>query len=234
MRVLVVEDDPGPRRMLCQYLAEFPGMGEVVQSGDGREALALLRARAFDALFLDMDLPGISGPELMKLLPEPRPALVITTAHTGHALAAIQAGAAHYLMKPVDRPGLAQALSRIRPMDSPLQRAWRRIPARVRGATRFLDPSEVDALVADLGDCLAWTAEGKLRVEGTLSLWEERLEPEGFLRVHRVALARLGAIREITDEGELLLPSGRVAVSRRRIEEVRRTLGAIHGPKWGL
>jgi two-component system LytT family response regulator len=226
MRVLVVEDEPGTRRLLCQYLAEFPGIRDIVPCGNGSEALALMRSSTFDALFLDMDLPGIPGHELMGLLPEPRPPLVITTAHAQHALAAFQVGAAHYLLKPVDRAALAQSLARIQPRNAPLQKDCRRIPARVRGATRLLDPQGVDALVADLGDCLAWTAEGRLRVEGTLALWEERLAQEGFCRAHRVALVRLGAVQEISEAGELVVPSGKIAVSRRRLEEIRRLLGA--------
>lgn len=86
-------------------------------------------------------------------------------------------------------------------------------------------PRTLEALLADLGDCLVWTAEGSQRVEGTLAHWEERLAGHGFLRVHRNALVRLGAIREVTDGDELVLPSGRLQVSKRRIEEVRRAMG---------
>jgi len=64
-----------------------------------------------------------------------------------------------------------------------------------------------------------------LPVDGTLSHWEERLAGHGFLRVHRNALVRLGAVHELADGDELVLGSGRLAISRRRMEEVRRALG---------
>ena len=100
---------------------------------------------------------------------------------------------------------------------------WLRIPVRQRGALRMLAPADVEALVADLGDCLAWTAEGKLRVEGTLAHWEERLGAHGFLRVHRNALVRLDAIREL--EGRrLVLPAGVLETGRRRMEALREAL----------
>lgn len=83
----------------------------------------------------------------------------------------------------------------------------------------------MDALVADLGDCQAWTAEGRLPVDGTLAHWEERLAESGFIRVRRNALVNLRAVREVTAEDELVLPSGRLAISRRRMEEVRKVLG---------
>jgi DNA-binding LytR/AlgR family response regulator len=96
---------------------------------------------------------------------------------------------------------------------------------RKKDSTRLLRPEEVEALVADLGDCLAWTKEGRLPVDGSLAHWEERLGELGFLRVHRNALVRLDAVREVSAEDELVLASGRLAISRRRMEEVRRRLG---------
>ena len=73
--------------------------------------------------------------------------------------------------------------------------------------------------------CVAWTPEGHLPVDGSLTHWEERLSDHGFLRVHRNALVRLDAVREVTGEDELVLATGRLAISRRRMEEVRRVLG---------
>lgn len=138
---------------------------------------------------------------------------------------AFAGGAIHYLLKPVTRLGVAQALSRIRPSADPLQQAWLRIPVRRKRGTQLLLPEEVEALVADLGDCVAWTPEGRLPVDGSLAHWEDRLGPSGFLRVHRNALVRLGAVRELSPNDELVLPTGRLPISRRRMEEVRRVLG---------
>lgn len=225
VRVLVVEDEPLARQHLVKMLAELPGVRVVGEARDGAEGLRSAVALRPDALFLDIRMPGMDGLELMKLLPEPRPALVFTTAHQEHALAAFEGGVVHYLLKPITRVGLAQALSRISPKQDPLQQAWLRIPVRMRGARRLLAPEEVDALIADLGDCLAWTAEGPLRVEGTLGHWEERLADHGFQRTHRNALVRLAAVREVTDTDELVLPSGRLQVSKRRMEEVKKALG---------
>ncbi len=118
-----------------------------------------------------------------------------------------------------------RSISRIRPKDEPLQKEWLRLPVRKKGTTRLLRPEEVEALVADLGDCVAWTPEGRLPVDGTLSHWEERLADHGFARVHRNALVRLDAVREMTMDDELVLATGRIAISRRRMDEVRRALG---------
>ncbi|HEX9009010.1 MAG TPA: response regulator [Holophagaceae bacterium] len=225
IRIVVVEDEPLARQHLVELLGELPGVAVVASAENGRLGLAAITEHRPDAVFLDIEMPGIKGTELMHMLPEPRPALVFVTAYPQHAIEAFAGGAVHYLLKPISRVGVAQALSRIRPKDEPLQKEWLRIPVRKKGTTRLLRPEEVEALVADLGDCVAWTPEGRLPVDGTLAHWEERLSEHGFMRVHRNALVRLDAVREMTAEDELVLATGRLPISRRRVEEVRRSLG---------
>ncbi len=225
IRVVVVEDEPLAREHLVDLLEELPGLEVVCTATHGRMGLAAIAEHKPDAVFLDIEMPGIKGTELMHLLPEPKPAIVFVTAFPQHAIEAFAGGAVHYLLKPISRIGVAQALARIRPKGDPMQKEWLRIPVRRKSGTRLLKPEEVEALVADLGDCTAWTLEGRLPVDGSLSHWEERLAEHGFLRVHRNALVRLDAVREIGAADELRLASGCLTVSRRRMEEVKKTLG---------
>jgi DNA-binding LytR/AlgR family response regulator len=225
IRIVVIEDEPLAREHLVELLSELPGVAVVASVENGRLGLAGIAEHQPDAVFLDIEMPGIKGTELMHMLPDPRPSLVFVTAYPQHAIEAFAGGAVHYLLKPISRVGVAQALSRIRPKDEPLQKEWLRLPVRKKGATRLLWPEEVEALVADLGDCMAWTPEGRLPVDGTLAHWEERLADHGFMRVHRNALVRLDAVLEMTTEDELVLATGRLVISRRRMDEVRRTLG---------
>lgn len=225
IRIVVVEDEPLARRELVALLSEWPGTRVVAEAENGRLGLAAILDHRPDAVFLDIEMPGLKGTELLQALPEPRPAVVFVTAYAQHAVDAFAGGATHYLLKPVTRIGLAQALSRIRPKTDPLQSAWLRIPVRRKSGTRLLKPEEVDALVADLGDATAWTAEGRLPVDGSLNHWEERLQDQGFLRVHRNALVRIAAVMEVTADEELVLSTGRIPISRRRMEDVRRMLG---------
>jgi len=225
IRVVVIEDEPMAREHLAELLGELPGVSVVASAENGRLGLAAIAAHQPDAVFLDIEMPGIKGTELMHMLPEPRPSLVFVTAYPQHAIEAFAGGAVHYLLKPISRICVAQALSRIRPKEEPIQKEWLRLPVRRKGATRLLRPEEVEALVADLGDCMAWTPEGRLPVDGTLSHWEERLTEHGFMRVHRNALVRLDAVKEMTADDELVLATGRLPISRRRMDEVRRVLG---------
>ena len=224
IKIVVVEDEPLARTHLVEILGELPGVEVVAAEENGRQGLATIARLRPDAVFLDIEMPGIKGTELIHLLPEPRPGVVFVTAYPEHAVAAFAAGAVHYLLKPISRITVAQALSRIRPKDEPQQRDWLRLPVRRRDGTRLLRPEEVQALVADLGDCVAWTGEGRLPVDGSLAHWEERLSGHRFLRVHRNALVSLDAVREMTADDELILDSGRIAISRRRMEEVRKAL----------
>jgi len=225
IRIVVIEDEPLAREHLVELLSELPGVVVVASAENGRLGLAAIAEHQPDAVFLDIEMPGIKGTELMHMLPDPRPALVFVTAYPQHAIEAFAGGAVHYLLKPISRVSIAQAISRIRPKDEPLQKEWLRLPVRKKGATRLLRPEEVEALVADLGDCVAWTRDGRLPVDGTLTHWEERLADLGFMRVHRNALVRLDAVREVTTEDELVLATGRITISRRRMDEVRRSLG---------
>lgn len=225
IRIVVVEDEPLARQHLVDLLSELPGVDVVFSAENGRLGLAAIAEQKPDAVFLDIEMPGINGTELMHMLPEPKPAVVFVTAYPQHAIEAFAGGAVHYLLKPISRIGIAQALSRIRPKGDPMQKEWLRIPVRRKNGTRLLRPDEIEALVADLGDCVAWTTGGKLPVDGSLAHWEERLAEHGFLRVHRNALVRLSAVREIGAEDELLLTAGRLAISRRRMDEVKKALG---------
>ena len=225
IRIVVIEDEPLAREHLAELLGELPGLSVVASAENGRLGLAAIAEHKPDAVFLDIEMPGMKGTELMHMLPEPKPALVFVTAYPQHAIEAFAGGAVHYLLKPISRVGVAQAISRIRPKDEPIQKEWLRLPVRKKGATRLLRPEEVEALVADLGDCVAWTPDGRLPVDGSLAHWEERLMDHGFLRVHRNALVRLEAVREVTEDDHLVLATGRIAISRRRMDEVRLVLG---------
>lgn len=225
IRVVVIEDEAPARGLLMKVLQELPGVVVVGEAAHGIDGLRLITELRPDVAFLDIEMPGMTGTELMHLLTEPRPAVIVTTAYREHAVDAFEGGAVHYLLKPISRIAVAQALSRIRPKEDPLQKGWLRIPARRKGTTRLLRPEEVDALVADLGDCVAWTAAGRWPVDGRLNHWEERLGETGFIRVHRNALVRLAAVLELSDAGELVLSSGRLQVSVRRLEDVKRLLG---------
>jgi serine phosphatase RsbU (regulator of sigma subunit) len=114
IRAVIVDDEPPARRRLRQLLEAHGGVAVVGEAGSGAEALALVRERRPDVLFLDIEMPEVRGTTLAAALPEPRPFVVFATAYERYAIEAFACQATDYLLKPVNRGKLAATLERIR------------------------------------------------------------------------------------------------------------------------
>ena len=113
LRCLLVDDEPLAHTVLRAHLARLPGLVSWAGSCyDGAEALQSLLAAPADVLFLDVDMPGLTGLELLRALPQ-TPAVVLTTAHATHALEAYELGVADYLLKPIRFERFAKTIGRL-------------------------------------------------------------------------------------------------------------------------
>ena len=112
LRAFLVDDEPLARTRLARLLGATGRVEIVGQAGDAAEALAALARVTADVVFLDIHMPGMSGLELARRLPE-GPVVVFTTAYDQHALEAFEASAVDYLLKPVERARLGRALDRV-------------------------------------------------------------------------------------------------------------------------
>ncbi|MEV4600910.1 LytTR family DNA-binding domain-containing protein [Amycolatopsis sp. NPDC049253] len=232
LRVLAVDDLAPALDELCRMLREAPEVGEVVGAGDALRALKLLQADHFDAVFLDISMPGLDGLELATLLArlsEP-PVIVFVTAHDGHAVAAYGIGAVDYLLKPVRTERLAAALAKVvRMAPSEAQRAapdaMAALPVDAGGRTRYVRRDDV-LFVEAHGDYVRLHTRGGVHlVRMPISRLEEYWEGTGFTRVHRGYLLSVSAVLELRSDttGGLLAhtPVGDVPVSRRHARELR-------------
>ncbi|SFW91867.1 LytR/AlgR family response regulator transcription factor [Amycolatopsis australiensis] len=231
LRVLAVDDLPPALDELCRMLREAPEVGEVVGAGDALKALKLLQADRFDAVFLDISMPGLDGLELASLLAklsEP-PVIVFVTAHDGHAVTAYGIGAVDYLLKPVRAERLSAALAKVRRMATPAPRpapdAMAALPVESGGRTRYVRRDDV--LFAEAhGDYVRLHTRGGVHlVRMPISRLEEYWEGTGFSRVHRGFLLAVGAVLELRSDtaGGLLAhtEAGDVPVSRRHARDLR-------------
>ena len=225
LRALLVDDEPLALTRLSRLLSATGRVDVVGRVGDAAEALALDRLGA-DVVFLDIHMPGMTGLELAKRLP-PGLSIVFTTAYDQHALAAFEANAVDYLLKPIERKRLDRALDKLeRLRDDParadttailgrLAAALRttpapfleRLPFRTRDGIQLLDVRTVTHFVARDRLTHAVTPTGDHVVDFGLADLESKLDPAKFLRIHRAAVVNLDYVSEIQP-----WPGGRLLV----------------------
>ena len=244
MRIVIVDDEPLARERLRRLLAEFPGYEVVGEAADGEQALILVRQQNPDLVLLDIRMPGTDGLQVARLLAEDKtpPAVIFTTAFSEHALSAFDASAMAYLLKPIKKEKLKEALQRARRPSRATQLTVERADAQ-RPKREFVLATTRDGLVrvpaedivyflADQKYTTVHHLHGEVLIEESLKTLEQDFAP-WFLRIHRKALVAtrfiLSLERGKTDDDEHHLVRLRHAaeplpVSRRRLAEVRRFL----------
>lgn len=249
LRVLAVDDVAPALDEICALLADAPDVGEVARAGGAVEALRAIPTGRFDAVFLDITMPGMDGLELGGVLAAMAtpPEIVFVTAFEEHAVAAYGLGAVDYLLKPVGADRLADALGRVhraragrsaaRPgatgarSPEPPGPALPRVdelavlPVEAAGHSRYVRREDVRFVEAHGDYVRLHLPEGSHLVRIPLSRLEEHWDPYSFVRVHRSFLLHLPAVRELrSDAGGGLLAhtdAGDVPVSRRHARDLR-------------
>ena len=234
LRALVVDDEPNAREELAALLRETGDFEVVGLCANAVEAIPALRRERPDVLFLDVQMPAVSGFELLAMLdPEEAPRVVFVTAHDEFAVRAFEENAADYLLKPVEPARLARTVERLRrpaagpPAASLAPTTIRRIPCQGARSIRLVDVAEVESVRSSEAGVYVVTAAGEHFTELTLRVLEERA---GLLRCHKQHLVNAERVEEILlgdDEGATLRTrSGRtVPVSRRFLPELKARLG---------
>jgi two-component system, LytTR family, response regulator len=244
MRVLIVDDEAPARARLRQMLAAHADLEIAGEAETGVQAMEMAVALGPDLLLLDIQMPGSSGIDVAACLPEPRPHVIFCTAHDQHAVDAFELHAVDYLLKPISRARLAQALDRARARaaaggEAGLDRAIRgspTVPARflVKNAGHYLVVSEARVIyfVSEDGLTRLVAEGGQYWMDPTLNELEGRVDPARFFRISRAAMISLNAVAEVFPmpggSGEVLLKNGqRLEVSRRRFRELLQALEGV-------
>jgi two-component system response regulator LytT len=234
LKVLVVDDEAPARSELRYLLGEAGGVEVIGEASNATEALQLIKAIPYDAVFLDIDMPGISGMRLAQVLSEVEhpPAIVFVTAYSEHAVEAFDVEAADYLVKPVEVARLRRAIERLGPPEPAPGARVERVPVEKAGKKLLLSVEEIFYVMAK--DDYSYLFTDGERYLSTLSLadLEKRLEPRGFYRVHRRFVVNLAQVKEVVPMygGTLLLTmkdkaASQVPVSRRRVPSLKKALG---------
>jgi two-component system LytT family response regulator len=235
IRTLIVDDERPARAKIRRLLEGDARFAIVGEAADGFRALELVEEHEPELVFLDIQMPGIDGFEVLDAMgPERQLVVVFSTAHDEHALRAFDAHALDYLLKPYDQERFQAAL----------EKAYRHVAGSVRtrtpasAARRLVVKCEAGWVAISLDDLLRISADDKqallflgrhsLRVRNSLSSLERRLDAGRFVRVHRGEIVRIDAVvryeANAHGDGILTLTDGSaVALSRTRREEfVRR------------
>src|ERR687892_401379 len=232
--VLVVDDEGPALADLARQLRALSETGEVRTAAGGQEALRTLAERPFDVVFLDVRMPGIDGLELARVLRrfETPPAVVFVSAYETGAVGAFELKALDYLMKPVSRRRLAEALSRVREArgGATARAADDVVPLpTLRGGTRLVPRESILFLEAD-GDYVRVICDKeRFLMRGRVSDLARRWRPHGFVQVHRGYVANLRRAVEVRPQlngtATLAFPDGReIPVARRKVSELRKEL----------
>jgi DNA-binding LytR/AlgR family response regulator len=241
VRALVVDDEPLVRSELVYALRKVGGAIEIDEAPDAVEALRVLAGNAYDVVFLDINLPGLSGLEATKVinaLPS-APQVVFVTAHDTHAVDAFELAAFDYVVKPVSPERLARTVERLRaqrenaaaPPAAP-NGNLSRVALEDGERTRLVKLAEIRFVQANGHVVTARVFDGDLRWKGSLAEAASRLEPAGFLRVHRAYLVNPERVVEVEPffGGSYLLrvddkTRSEVPISRNYFPAVRKALG---------
>lgn len=244
IRTLIVDDESLARSRLQMFLSKEPDFEILGECTNGSEAIATIRSSAPDLVFLDMQMPGCDGLQVLTELPrEKRPAIVFATAHERFAVEAFDHEAVDYLLKPFDQDRFRQALRRVRdflrrdraievPTDLiesvPTIPKVDRITVKVEGRLVFLKLEQIVRVEA--ADNYVWVhlIDKRFLIRETMAALEARLGSVDFVRVNRSAIVNLNHLKEIKpgarngDHDVVLLDSTVLSLSRRLRSQLNR------------
>lgn len=216
---LVVDDEPIARRAIVRLLRDDPDIELLGECGDGASAVEAIRQQSPELVFLDIQMPAMSGMEVVAAIGAERmPATVFVTAFEQYAVRAFEANAVDYLVKPFSRERFAATLRRVKSRLSAGERAGKdastqilqalqalrqradhiqRIPIRTGEHIHFIDVGDIVWIKANGNTVQIHLVDGVHEMRETMSALVERLDPRHFARVHRSAIINVHRIKAI-------------------------------------
>ncbi|MEM1000634.1 MAG: LytTR family DNA-binding domain-containing protein [Bacteroidota bacterium] len=241
LKVLLVDDEAPARSLLREYLSDHPELVIVGEANNGVDAVRAIREFRPELVFLDIQMPGMTGFEVLQQL-KVMPQIIFTTAYDQYALKAFEVHAVDYLLKPYTKARFANAIQRVLAPDTGNLEKLRRLtegllevnstsyPSKILVSAGqklvALNPSDILWVQAEKDYCRLITAQKRYLSNSGIGAMEQRLDPEMFLRVHRSSIVNLNAIKEIEKYGasyDIIMQNGDVVrVSRGYLDAIRK------------
>lgn len=245
MKAILIDDEPLARSIVKEYLQHYPNIQVVQECNDGFEGVKAIMQHEPDLIFLDIQMPKISGFEMLELIEEP-PAVIFTTAFDEYAIKAFENNAVDYLLKPFSRERFDKAIRKLteqqnKPAEKPnntslletaaqLPQQNRRIVVKIAGRIRIIPVDEVHFLEAADDYVKIHTKDGSFIKNRTMGSFEQGLDAHQFVRCHRSYIVNVQFITRLEPyekESYLaILKSGeKVPVSKAGYVKLKKVLG---------
>jgi two-component system, LytTR family, response regulator len=212
IKALLIDDEPLARDIIREYLQHYPQIQIAQECNDGFEGVKAIMQHQPDLIFLDIQMPKISGFEMLELIEQP-PAVIFTTAFDEYAIKAFENNAVDYLLKPFSRERFDKAISKwMEQRNAPSQKSGtesllqaaailpqqsRRIVVKIAGRIRIIPVEEVHYLEASDDYVKIHTKDGSFIKNRTMSNFEQLLDPQQFVRSHRSYIVNVQFITRI-------------------------------------
>lgn len=246
MRIVIIDDEPLARDLIKSFLQDFPQMEIVGECSDGFQGLKAIQDTKPDMVFLDVQMPKITGFEMLELMDHP-PMIVFTTAYNEYAIKAFEMNAVDYLLKPFSKDRFKQALEKVvdskqrrEQVDKNLQNLQnetvhikehlQRVVVKTGHKIQVLPISEINYLEAQDDYVMIYTPTGKFLKQQTMKYFDQVLDPTLFVRIHRSYIVNVNQIAQLEQyekESYKLLLKDKVAlpVSKSGYSELKNVLG---------
>ncbi|MBN1107305.1 MAG: LytTR family transcriptional regulator DNA-binding domain-containing protein [Bacteroidales bacterium] len=219
IRTLIIEDETPAREILKHYLRDYPEIDVIAECADGFTGLKTITEMKPDLVFLDIQMPRLTGFEMIEVMTE-RPVIIFTTAYDQFAIKAFEMNAIDYLLKPYPKQRLRSAimkakdkLGRILPegQDSPLklieklpqkEEPINRIVVRKGNSISLIPVDQLRYLEAEDDYVMIHHSGGKALKQQPMKYFEENLPPSDFFRIHRSFIVKVSEIKRIEPYGK--------------------------------
>lgn len=210
IRTILIDDEPLARDVLKHYLSSFPDITIIAECNDGFEGIKAIAQHQPDLIFLDIQMPKISGFEMLELI-DKHPAVIFTTAFDEYAIKAFEVNAVDYLLKPIEQSRFEQAMQKLPARLSQAEESTKavldaaalnpaqnnRVVVKKNGVIKIIALSDIHYLEADDDYVKLSTAEGIFHKNKTMSFFEQTLPADQFIRIHRSYLINLAQVTKI-------------------------------------
>lgn len=213
MRTIIIDDESPAREILKHYLKDYPDIDIIAECSDGFEGLKKITELKPDLVFLDIQMPRLTGFEMIEVMTE-KPVIIFTTAYDQYAIRAFEMNAVDYLLKPFPKERLRNAVLKARDKtgntDEPEESAGSilktlpkpdsslsRIVARKGNSINIIPVEQVRYVEAQDDYVMIYHTTGKALKQQTMKYYEENLPRNNFVRIHRSYIVRIEEIKKI-------------------------------------